>query len=345
MKTSNTIQTSTQFQSNSANELVNIYQEINSFMKSMDNRLRQLLNGQISIPDTITQPDTEVVSNEPTIISLMDDFILSRRNVKRAESTVKGYRIRANVVAFYAQKSGMELVPARNLKAGFMRKFTEWMISENYEGSTINSVLAFVKTVFHHAVGTDILPSSPILGFKPDKFTRPEPEPLSSDELLKMFTTNFPEDLRDAVECFWFQLYTGFHYADAKSLTNKNIIEKNGQKYLKKNRQKTAVLAVVPYSEQAQAIARYYGGIDKLPFPSRGSAYNKLLVKAGKIASTKHLYCSRARDTFTDYYLNTEGYTLESVALMLGHTDTDYVKKYARLRENRLINEFESKQV
>lgn len=183
--------------------------------------------------------------------------------------------------------------------------------------------------------------------------TKKKIEYLKPEELEFLQNRKFiSERLQQVSDLFLLQCYTGFSYADLAEFNPDLHIEtdKKGREWIIKARAKNEIESVLPYFSDAKAIVEKYLKVNltgitlKLPVITN-QKYNSYLKEIGAILDFKiNLTTHIGRKTFGTIALN-NGYSIESVSRMLGHTDIKTTQKhYAVVLKTRVMKEFIQKE-
>jgi site-specific recombinase XerD len=203
--------------------------------------------------------------------------------------------------------------------------------------------------VIQYAIANKWISDDPFLG-KRFKRTKADRGFLTEPELKSIMALDlkaFPrlECVRDT---FVFCCFTGLAFIDVKTLKRSDIsADTNGNMWIRKNREKTEELSVIPLLDVPQTIMRKYSGHPVvlttgvvLPVMSnqKVNAYLKEIADLAKIS--KHLTSHIARHTFATMSLNNH-VPLETISKMLGHSDIKTTQIYARLLDNTISEDME----
>ncbi|MFN8289533.1 MAG: site-specific integrase [Chitinophagaceae bacterium] len=216
----------------------------------------------------------------------------------------------------------------------------------NCSTNTTSKYIKNLKTVINFAVSRGYIPNNPIQSYKA-KLQRIEKEFLTEKEIQTIAAKKFDNDrLDEARDVFIFCCYTGLSYSDSAKLSNNNItIGLNGKKQIHIRRTKTDVAANIPLLPKALEIIEKYKEHENcvytgklLPIKSnqKQNAYLKEIATLTKCA--KNLTTHTARHTFATLLL-TKGISIEAVSSMLGHTNIKTTQIYAKIIEEKVINE------
>ncbi|MEI6060664.1 MAG: site-specific integrase [Bacteroidota bacterium] len=162
---------------------------------------------------------------------------------------------------------------------------------------------------------------------------------LDAKELDKLMKKQFPiERMQQVKDVYLFCCFTGLAFVDVTSLTNKDIVDNEGSKWIKKRRRKTKNWCHIPLLEPALRILEKYEGnpqcISKgklLPVLSNQKMNAYLQEIADILGIDKHLSTHTARHTFATTVTLANQVSMEVVSKMLGHSSVNMTKKYARV--------------
>jgi integrase len=176
---------------------------------------------------------------------------------------------------------------------------------------------------------------------------------LETDEMTALESYAFASPSLDRVRDFFvFCAYTGLSFIDYDSLKNSDvqtiINPHNGtpQQWIIKQRQKGETQNYgdfsVPIFSPALTILQKYGSVEELPRMAN-QVFNRLLKECGAILGQglegDRLHCHLARHSFIWWALNVKCLSRESVARMVGHSDTKMLNQYAPIGIQRIQND------
>lgn len=156
------------------------------------------------------------------------------------------------------------------------------------------------------------------------------------------------ERLNKVRDFFIFSCYTGLAFSDIKTLTYQNLKEGiDGNLWIFKKRNKTKVLSYIPLlSVPLQLIEKYRNNPNKkdenLVFPmSTNQKMNAYLKEIADICGIdKKISTHTGRHTFATTIALGSGSSFEATSKMLGHSDINMTKIYARLTEKLVSDSF-----
>jgi len=170
---------------------------------------------------------------------------------------------------------------------------------------------------------------------------------LEKHEIEKMYNKEIDIDrLAQVRDVFIFCCLSGLAFSDVKQLTAEHIsIDVNGNKWIRKPRQKTKNMCNIPLLEIPLKILDKYkdhpycqtkGVLLPVLCNQKMNAYLKELADICGIK--KRISSHSARHTFGTYAL-ANGVSIESVAKMLGHSDTKMTRHYAKVLDQTILRE------
>lgn len=140
--------------------------------------------------------------------------------------------------------------------------------------------------------------------------------------------------------------FTGLAFSDIHGLGKEHIVEdSNGVRWIRKGRQKTKIMCNIPLMEiplkilekySTNEYCRKHGVLFPVLCNQKMNAYLKELADICGIKKT--LTTHVARHTFATFAL-ANGVSIESVAKMLGHTNVQMTRHYARVLDRTVMRE------
>ncbi len=221
-----------------------------------------------------------------------------------------------------------------------------------YKDTYSAKISTFFKSVFNYALSQRWVIHNPLVGIKLARDEEYDTTHLTQAEVKQLATIDFStfglkpttaKAMEEERDMFVFCCYTGMHHADY-SAKQYEILEHNGRTWLKGHRIKTAKGSKskpyeLPLHPMAIDIIAKYGSIDTLPIRNNAQRNQNLKVVAAYAKLDMNLTTKIARKTLANYCLNDLKMRQESVASVLGHTSTKYVKHYAKITSNSIDQE------
>jgi site-specific recombinase XerD len=238
---------------------------------------------------------------------------------------------------------------ADQMTHSWAEKYLSWLF-ERFENDYANNNVQLCKSVLQYAEDTTLIEHNPLKGFKfydNDYYDTTHLTMAEVNHLAGFDFTSLPihpktaQSLREETDCFIFTCFTAQHHTDLRELGFTLYVHpQDGRTWIRDARNKTGTPYTLPVHPIAMAIIEKYGGIDKLPVKSNVKR-NKLLKEiASHCGINKHLSTKIGRKTFTNYALNTLRMRQETIAAILGHKSTKFVKHYGRITEESIAAEY-----
>ena len=229
----------------------------------------------------------------------------------------------------------------------FVEDYMFWLLTKKEcSHNTSTKYLKNFKKIILLALAKGWLKKDPFAEYK---FTLEavERDFLEDSEIQKLLSKEITiSRLAQVRDTFIFCCFTGLAFSDVKQLKSSNIVvDSNGVKWIRKARQKTKIMCNIPLREIPLKILEKYAD-DKyclvhdvlLPVMCNQKVNAYLKELADICGITKILTTHTARHTFATYAL-ANGVSMESVAKMLGHTNLNMTRHYARTLDRTVVRE------
>lgn len=212
--------------------------------------------------------------------------------------------------------------------------------------NTTMKYLGNFKKIIRLALSRKWMEEDPFAGmrFKMQPVRREMPEKAEIDRILHKEIT-IPR-LALTRDIFIFCCFTGLAFSDIKQLAPEHIVtDMQGHRWIRKPRQKTGNMCNIPLLEIPERILQRYRTDPEcrrhnvlLPVSSnqKMNAYLKELADICGIRKNLSTHC--ARHFFATYTL-ANGVSIESVAKMLGHSNTNMTRHYAKVLDQTILRE------
>lgn len=259
------------------------------------------------------------------------------------EGTMRHYQTLVLRLQQYKQLSNWQDLTVENLY-----KWDAWLHQlRGWDGKTISDGGVYnyhkcMKAMVQRAVRMGVISANPYDRMR-GVFRRGDKETveyLTEDEMQRIASLELVpgSQLEKARDLFVFQMWTGLAYSDAQNFDIRRYKLEDGVLTYVGERIKTGVNYVSRLLPPAVAILEKYG----MQTPKIGNAdYNHLLKGIG-IAAGIHtpLHSHMARHSFATYMLNND-VSLDSVSVMLGHTNTVQTRRYAKTLAKTVKDDFD----
>ena len=214
--------------------------------------------------------------------------------------------------------------------------------------NTTTKYLKNLKQITRIALSKGYLKKDPFANIK-FHFDRVDKDFLEKHELkrLKEKQITIPR-IAQVRDIFCFCCLTGLAFSDIKQLKREHIVtDMNGMQWIRKARQKTSNMCNIPLMSAAREIMDLYKEhpycrTHDVLFPVLSNQkMNAYLKEVADICGiTKHLSMHTARHTFATLTL-AGGATIDNVAKMLGHSDTNMTRHYARILDSSIMRDMQ----
>lgn len=259
------------------------------------------------------------------------------------EGTMRHYQTLVLRLQQYKQLSNWQDLTVENLY-----KWDAWLHQlRGWDGKTISDGGVYnyhkcMKAMVQRAVRIGVISANPYDRMR-GVFKRGDKETveyLTEEEMQRIASLELVpgSQLEKARDLFVFQMWTGLAYSDAQNFDIRRYKLEDGVLTYVGERIKTGVNYVSRLLPPAVSILEKYG----MQTPKIGNAdYNHLLKGIG-IAAGIHtpLHSHMARHSFATYMLNND-VSLDSVSVMLGHTNTVQTRRYAKTLAKTVKDDFD----
>lgn len=259
------------------------------------------------------------------------------------EGTMRHYQTLLLRLQQYEQLANWQDLTVENLY-----KWDAWLHQlRGWDGKTISDGGVYnyhkcMKAMVQRAVRMGVIATNPYDRLR-GVFRRGDKETveyLTEDEMQRIASLELVpgSQLEKARDLFVFQMWTGLAYSDAQNFDVRRYKLEDGVLTYVGERIKTGVNYVSRLLPPAVAILEKYG----MQTPKIDNAdYNHLLKGIG-IAAGIHtpLHSHMARHSFATYMLNND-VSLDSVSVMLGHTNTVQTRRYAKTLAKTVKDDFD----
>ena len=212
--------------------------------------------------------------------------------------------------------------------------------------NTTMKYLGNFKKIIRLALSRKWMEEDPFAGmrFKMQPVRREMPEKAEIDRILHKEIT-IPR-LALTRDIFIFCCFTGLAFSDIKQLAPEHIVtDMQGHRWIRKPRQKTGNMCNIPLLEIPEEILKRYRTDPEclahnvlLPVTSNQKMNVYLKELADICGIRKNLSTHLARHFFATYTL-AHGVSIESVAKMLGHSNTNMTRHYAKVLDQTILRE------
>jgi integrase len=299
------------------------------------------------------QQAATVKPSRPTFQDCFDRFYERKAANKRkpvTDRTKESYfRYKSNLMDYTGGR--YRKLYADELTHVWAESYLNWLIdSQGFTVNYANNNVNLIKSVLKQAEETGLIDRNPIKGFSLSDTDNYDTTHLTMTEVEVIANADFgtfpisPEtahSLREEADCFLFTCFTGQHHSDLQKRAFEVFVHpQDGRKWVRDTRTKTGNVYLLPLHPIALGIIEKYGGIDKLPVKANAKRNTRLKQIATFCGINKLLTTKIGRKTFANYALNVQRMRQETVAAILGHKSSKYVKYYAKITEESIAAEY-----
>ncbi|GAB6982711.1 site-specific integrase [Prevotella dentasini] len=337
-------------------------QRINEFRELVKKTYRDILarDGVVSVE--LIKSRLQGIATNPTMLLAMSKAEL--QSVKesvgksKAVGTYQNLYYSDKMLTEFVNDRGNEDIPITAITEKMFEEFRFFLKKREYAASTINRYLCWLSRLMFRAVSQRIIRCNP---FEHAKYEKEEKRIrfLQKSNVMKIMAMRMNDREAELARLmFVFSCFTGLAIADMESLEYRHIqTAADGQRYIRKERQKTKVEFVVPLHPVAEAIISHCRNEQERdevqqtmkekgetlvfqPHCSR-SVMGKNLCIVGKACGIRQrLSYHVARHTFGTMSLSA-GIPIESIAKMMGHASISSTQIYAQVTDNKISEDMD----
>jgi len=268
----------------------------------------------------------------------------------------------------FVENKGVQDIPISTIMEDLFEEYRFYLKKRGLATATMNRYLCWLSRLMYRAVSQRLIRCNP---FENAKYEKAEQKIrfLKKSEVSKLMAMKIiDKEAEQARRMFIFACFTGLSIADMEHLQFGHVqTAADGQKYIRKERQKTKVEFVVPLHPIAETIINQCkkerpsmkemqtvkGKGDDFIFHcacSRSVMSAKLSIVGKACGIRERLSYHMARHTFGTMSLSA-GIPIESIAKMMGHASIASTQIYAQVTDNkiskdmdRLIRKYQTKE-
>ena len=337
-------------------------QRINEFRELVEKTYRDILTREGVVSVELIKNSLQGIATNPTTLLAMSKVELQAVKESVGKSRAKGTYLNLS----YSDRNLREFVEDKGVQDILISTITEDLIEEyrfflkkhRLKSSTINNNLCWLSRLMFRAVSRRIIRCNP---FENTKYEKEEQKIrfLQKSDVMKLMKMSMNDkEAGLARQMFIFSCFTGLAIADMENLEYSHIqTAADGQRYIRKERQKTKVEFVVPLHPIAEAIISHYRNEqerneeqqtmkekgDSLVFHrdcSRSVIDAKLSIVGKACGIRQRLSYHMARYTFGTMSLSA-GIPIESIAKMMGHASISSTQVYAQVTDRKISEDMD----
>lgn len=256
------------------------------------------------------------------------------RAKKRSIRTIMAYR--RHIMRF---REFVKITP-QEVERQHLNTYYNVILNNGYDRDYCNKTIQAIYGYFRYLLDTGYIQKNPVVGVRLEWENKIDTTCLTEDEIMLLLVTEWSEPIQKTVDAFLFMCYSGMHVGDYLRMAPDWVDTSEEEGRIVYSREKTGKQCEIPINPMLASLMIKYGGVEKLPKQS-AQKMNIYLKSVAQTAGIKKLLTNKiARKTFTDMSLNCRNMSEESVAAMLGHSRTSYVRVYGSVRYKRVKSEW-----
>ena len=335
---------------------------INEFRKLVEKTYRDILarDGVVSV-ELIKNRLQGIATNPTTLLAMSKAELQSVRDCVgkvKAEGTYQNLYYSDKILMEFVKDRGNEDIPITAITEEMFEEYRYFLKKREYATSTINRYLCWLGRLIFRAVSRKIIRCNP---FENAKYEKEEKKIsfLQKGDVMKLMAMRMNDREAELARLmFVFSCFTGMAIADMENLEYRHIqTSADGQRYIRKERQKTKVEFIVPLHPIAEAIISYCrkeqarneeqqmvkekgDSLVFQPHCSR-SVMGKNLSIVGKACGIRQrLSYHVGRHTFGTMTLSAD-IPIESIAKMMGHASISSTQVYAQVTDSKISEDMD----
>ena len=348
-------------------------QRIGEFKELVEKTYRDILINDGVVNVELLKNRLQGIATIPTTLLAMSKAEL--QSVKecvgksRAEGTYQNLLYSDKLLTEFVKDTGMTDIAITTITEDLFEEYRFYLKKRGLTTATMNRYLCWLSRLLYRAVSQRLIRCNPFENVKYEK-TEQKISFLQKTDVAKLMAMKVnDEEIEQARRMFVFACFTGLAIADMEHLQYRHIqMSADGQKYIRKERQKTKMEFIVPLHPIAEAIINQCkkeqpsmkemqtmkGKGDDFIFHcacSRSVMSAKLSIVGKACGIRERLSYHMARHTFGTMSLSA-GIPIESIAKMMGHASIASTQIYALVTDNkisedmnRLISKYQKEKV
>lgn len=236
-------------------------------------------------------------------------------------------------------------VPIAEIDHKFITDYEFWLRTErkcNHNSAT--KYLKNFKKIIRIALANDYISKDPFVNIK-FKLDVVERDFLEDHEIKAIIDKDIPiQRLAQVRDVFIFAVFTGLAFSDLKGLKSEHLVrDNNGDFWIRKSRQKTKNMCNIPLLIPARQILERYKEHPEcvtkgVLLPTLcNQKMNMYLKELATICGIDKEICTHTgRHSFATSVALANGVSIENVAKMLGHSNINMTRHYARVLDKSI---------
>nr|WP_315455410.1 site-specific integrase [uncultured Prevotella sp.] len=337
-------------------------QRICEFRELIEKTYRDILtrDGVVSV-ELIKNRLQDIATNPTTLLAMSKvelQAVKESVGKSRAEGTYLNLSYSDRNLREFVEDKGVQDILISTITEDLIEEYRFFLKKHRLKSSTINNNLYWLSKLMFRAVSRRIIRCNPFENAKYEKEEKRIRFLQKSDVMKLMAMTMNDRESELARLMFVFSCFTGMAITDMENLEYSHIqTAADGQRYIRKERQKTKVEFVVPLHPIAEAIISHCRkeqerSEEHLTVKEKGdslvfqphcsrSVMGKNLSIVGKACGIRQrLSYHMARHTFGTMCLSA-GIPIESIAKMMGHASISSTQVYAQVTDRKISEDMD----
>ncbi|WP_270777246.1 site-specific integrase [Segatella buccae] len=337
-------------------------QRLHEFRELVEKAYRDILIRDGVVSAELIKNHLQGIATHPTTLLAMSRVELQtvKESVgrSRTESTYHNLSHSDRNLREFVEDKRLLDIPIFTITEELFEEYRFFLKKRGLKASTVNTNLCWLSRLMFRAVSSRIIRCNP---FENAKYEKEEKKIrfLQKGDVMKLMAMRMNDREAELARLmFVFSCFTGMAIADMENLEYRHIqTSADGQRYIRKERQKTKVEFIVPLHPIAEAIINYCrkeqaGNEEQQTVKEKGdslvfqphcsrSVMGKNLSIVGKACGIRQrLSYHVARHTFGTMSLSA-GIPIESIAKMMGHASISSTQIYAQVTDNKISEDMD----
>ena len=262
----------------------------------------------------------------------------------------KYYRLCRYLREYTKQECKKDDIRLSAVSYGYLDGFNTYLQTAHrcHHNGAVN-ILDCLRNFMLYCLRNEWIEKNPFKNYKLKEVAPPPKEHLSKKEIELLMEKPMPNlRLENVRDIFVFCFLTGLAFADVKELKREHLTtDEQGNMWIRKPREKTAVMSTIPLLKQPKAILQKYAfdlhcmeSGKLLPVPSNQKMNAYMSEIATICGLNKKLTTHCARHTFACLAVE-YGMPIDVLAKILGHSNTNMTRHYAKFSEQLIGREMQ----
>lgn len=333
---------------------IQVNERLNDFrVKIIDIRSKLLAEGYAANAAQIKQRYLNPTCNTMMLIAGLTDYVKRRQaevGVRITQRTADKYeRLLRYLKQYLAQRGKAEDIPVERMNYEFLDGFNLFLQTDHrcrHNGAV--AVMDCLRNFVLYCLRNEWITKNPFRYYKLKEDEVQAKEHLTAHELELLTRKELDRRLARIRDVFVFCCLTGLAFADVKELKREHLTtDEQGNMWIRKPREKTAIMSTIPLLKQPKAILQKYAfdlhcieSGKLLPVPSNQKMNAYMSEIATICGLNKKLTTHCARHTFACLAVE-YGMPIDVLAKILGHSNTNMTRHYAKFSEQLIGREMQ----